>query len=189
MLISVLVLSLVFNLCDAAPRRVGFPLNRFPGAHKLQIKKRGSVDSSACLDAHNTKRALHSASPLTWDDELARKAQRWANHLASIGSLKHDPNAKAGENLYFSYSSVPQETSCQDAVNAWYAEIKDYDFNNPHFSHKTGHFTQVVWQATTKLGVAKATTVRGRGYVTYIVARYAPPGNYLGQFAENVSKN
>lgn len=42
MLISVLVLSLVFNLCDAAPGRVGFPLNRFPGAHKLQIKKRGS---------------------------------------------------------------------------------------------------------------------------------------------------
>lgn len=77
------------------------------------------MDSSACLDAHNTKRALHSASPLTWDDDLARKAQHWANHLASIGSLQHDPNANAGENLYFSYSSAPQETSCQDAVDAW----------------------------------------------------------------------
>lgn len=185
----VLVLSFAFFFCDAAPGRVGFPLRRFPSEDKLQIRKRSSVEASACLEAHNAKRALHSASPLTWDDDLASKAQAWADHLASSGSMQHDPNADEGENLFVSYSSEPHWSSCQDAVEAWYAEIKDYDFNHPRFSRKTGHFTQVVWKATTKLGVAKATAQQRGFYVTYIVARYSPRGNYLGQFAENVSEN
>lgn len=189
MLTPVLVLSLAFFFCDAAQGRVGFPLRRFPSEDKLQIRKRSSVDESACLEAHNAKRDLHSASPLTWDGNLASKAQAWANHLASIGSMQHDPNADEGENLFVSYSSEPHWSSCQDAVEEWYAEIKDYDFNDPRFSSKTGHFTQVVWKATTKLGVAKATAHHGGFYVTYIVARYSPPGNYQGQFAENVLEN
>ena len=30
------------------------------------------------------------------------------------------------------------------AVDKWYDEIKDYNFNNPQFGHNTGHFTQVI---------------------------------------------
>jgi hypothetical protein len=42
-----------------------------------------------------------------------------------------------------------------------------------------GHYTQVVWPATTKLGMATVRNPRG----TYIVARYEPAGNVLGQSA------
>lgn len=41
------------------------------------------------------------------------------------------------------------------ATENWYLEIKDYDFNNkgmPTEFHKVGHFTQVVWKKSTKLG-------------------------------------
>ena len=38
-----------------------------------------SSDISAYLSAHNTIRAQHGASALTWSDELASKAQQWAN--------------------------------------------------------------------------------------------------------------
>ena len=53
-----------------------------------------------------------------------------------------------GENLY--WSSRETTEPCTDAIKAFYEEIKDYDFDNPGFSDKTGHFTQVIG-ATEKL--------------------------------------
>lgn len=146
------------------------------------------VDAAACLAAHNAKRALHqNTDPLTWSDTLAQHAKAWADFMAENGTFAHDPNRKdEGENLYMSYSSSGV-SSCADAVESWYGEIEDYDYNNPRFSSATGHFTQVVWKATNKVGAALAKKVNSKGITeTYIVARYSPPGNYLGQFASNV---
>ena len=53
-------------------------------------------------------------------------------------------------------------------------EIKDYDFENPGFNGATGHFTQVVWKESVKLGC---------GYSgSYITCRYCPAGNMMGAF-------
>ena len=30
------------------------------------------------------------------------------------------------------------------ATEMWYSEVKDYDFQKPEFTTKTGHFTQVL---------------------------------------------
>lgn len=38
-----------------------------------------SGDIQAYLSAHNSIRAQHGAAPLTWSDQLAGKAQQWAN--------------------------------------------------------------------------------------------------------------
>ena len=38
-----------------------------------------NTDIQAYLNAHNTVRAQHDAVPLTWSDNLASKAQKWAN--------------------------------------------------------------------------------------------------------------
>ncbi len=46
-----------------------------------------------------------------------------------------------------------------------------------------GHFTQVVWRNSTKMGVARASNSSGW---TYVVTNYSPPGNYVGQYDENV---
>ena len=45
-----------------------------------------------------------------------------------------------------------------------------------------GHFTQVVWKDSKKLGIGIATGKIG----TVVVANYLPPGNYKGKFGENV---
>ena len=37
----------------------------------------------------NQERTDHRLPVLRWDDELAAKAQAWANHLADAGSLSH----------------------------------------------------------------------------------------------------
>ena len=41
------------------------------------------------------------------------------------------------------------QCSGSKATKDWYAEVKDYDFNNPGFSFKTGHFTQVTFEKIT----------------------------------------
>jgi hypothetical protein len=70
------------------------------------------------------------------------------------------------------------------ATNAWYNEIENYDFSNPGFSQNTGHFTQVIWKGSTKLGVGFAFTENGDN--GFVVAQYSPPGNVIDAFAENV---
>ena len=67
-----------------------------------------------------------------------------------------------------------------------YAEIKKYDWKNPGYQRGVGHFTQMVWKSSTKLGVGIAFNERSKK--TYIVARYSPAGNFLGRFSENVMR-
>lgn len=66
----------------------------------------------------------------------------------------------------------------------WYDEVKAYDYNKPGFSLETGHFTQVVWKNSTKLGFGFA---KKDDYIVG-VGLYAPPGNWLDDFKENVLK-
>jgi hypothetical protein len=49
---------------------------------------------------------------------------------------------------------------------------------------QTGHFTQLVWKATNKMGAGIAYTSDRKQ--VYVVAQYTPPGNYEGQYQENV---
>jgi glioma pathogenesis-related protein 2 len=71
-------------------------------------------------------------------------------------------------------------------VTSWYNEVKKYNYNNPVFQKETGHFTQVVWKSSTKLGMGLAAGKHGRSNAHYCVAEYRPYGNYAGEFRENV---
>ena len=84
-----------------------------------------------------------------------------------------------GQNLAFMAGA---ELTGQGAVDMWYREIDDYNFEKPGFSGSTGHFTQVVWKGSTHIGIGRATK-KGK---TYVVANYIPPGNVEGQFEKNV---
>ena len=55
------------------------------------------------------------------------------------------------------------------------------------FSSGTGHFTQVIWKESTKLGIGRVEKHVDRyGRCAFIVARYKVAGNLLGAFTENV---
>lgn len=54
----------------------------------------------------------------------------------------------------------------------WYNEVKDYDYSKPGFSMKTGHFTQVVWKGTKRVGCGR-TACNGHPLIT---CEYAPAG-------------
>ena len=131
------------------------------------------------LAAHNSYRMMHGADPLMYDEDLARDAQEWAQYLANKGlPLEHAQDIDEGENLAF--SSFPNFATSADATDSWYNEVEFYDFENPGFSGATGHFTQVVWKGTEKLGCGIAGD--------FVVCRYSPSGNITnpGFFAANV---
>ncbi|EDW97885.1 Golgi-associated plant pathogenesis-related protein 1 [Drosophila yakuba] len=130
------------------------------------------------LEEHNRLRKKHGSAPLELDDELTKGCEAYAKVLADSGKLEHSSSGgKYGENLCMR-SDKPLE-----CVQNWYDEIKDYDFEKGEFGMKTGHFTALVWKNTNKMGMGQATD--SKGYY-WVVARYYPPGNVVGQFKENV---
>eukprot|EP00116_Pleurobrachia_bachei_P003076 sb/3463338/ len=96
-----------------------------------------------------------------------------------------------GENIWAYYMTrgnlkKTDETMAQEAVDAWYNEVKKYSFWFPGFSKKTGHFTQLVWKDTTKMGMAIAKD----NDKAFICCNYIPQTflaitqPFLGQIAE-----
>ncbi|XP_041793673.1 Golgi-associated plant pathogenesis-related protein 1-like [Chelmon rostratus] len=135
------------------------------------------------LKAHNDYRAKHNAPPMTLSSELNATAQRWADHLLASNSMGHS-NTDDGENVYNMFSSATIKLTGKEAVDSWYSEIKDYSWSRPGNSDETGHFTQVVWKESTKLGVGMATN----GNKAFVVGQYRPAGNMIGReyFEKNV---
>lgn len=132
----------------------------------------GSEEQS-CLDKHNELRARNGAKPLTWNYEAAK----WAEEHTKSCVMSHSQNRPGyGENLAFGYGS-PAE-----AIQAWYDEIDSYRANPGRFSMEAGHFTQVVWKATSELGCYNR-NCNGR---QYLMCEYKSPGNVGGQFEANV---
>lgn len=92
------------------------------------------------------------------------------------------PKQIYGENLAMSSS---RNYSPTDGARGWYAEKKDYEPGTPiptDFSKfKAGHYTQLVWSKTKKIGAGKAVVQTGdfAGW-TVIVCNYDPPGNWEG---------
>ncbi|MDZ8239605.1 MAG: CAP family protein [Nostoc sp. ChiQUE01a] len=145
---------------------------------------------SDAVSEHNTYRSKHKSPNVTNDNTLNESAQAWAQTIAAKGDLEHSTNRNnVGENIYWGGESTNLGSA---AVQDWYSEIKDYDYNNPVFSGTTGHFTQVVWKGSTKVGCGAApgpATIEGTKYDgVYVVCQYSPAGNLQGQFADNVLK-
>jgi uncharacterized protein YkwD len=131
------------------------------------------------LDSHNRARRDHCAAPLAWSAKLAQVAQRWANALRDKGCAFEHSRGSYGENL------AAGTTGTLDAaavVGLWYDEVARYRFPDGGFSMATGHFTQVVWRGTTHVGCGRS---RCKDLDIW-VCEYDPPGNWEGQYRDNV---
>ena len=144
--------------------------------------------------AHNKYRAMVQTDPalpdLAWTPEIADVAQAYSEKLAADGcSLVHSQGAY-GENLY--WQSGMQVTP-EDVVKSWYDEVACYTLG-PFMqgdacnqacitnmnSSGCGHYTQVVWRSTLRLGCGMATCPDGAEIWT---CNYDPPGNWVGETA------
>ncbi|KAI5958093.1 hypothetical protein KGF57_002901 [Candida theae] len=131
--------------------------------------------SKDILDAHNSKRALHGVSALSWDQDAYQYAQNYANQYSCSGNLQHS-GGKYGENLGVGYKSG------STVVDAWYDEGNNYNYNT---ASSFDHFTQVVWEGTTKVGCAYK-DCSAQNWGKYIICSYDPAGNIVGQGKANI---
>ena len=147
------------------------PLNRYPPPPPPPVVLPPSTNQ--WLTSINAYRLLHNAPPVQWSATLAQLEQSHTDACVFAHSID-----QYGENLGLGYASVI------DAVNAWYSEVSNYDYNNPGFSMNTGHFTQLVWINTKYIGCSQTVCPQLRG--TFYGCKFDPPGNYNGQYQTNV---
>ncbi|KAG8732860.1 hypothetical protein FRC11_010459 [Ceratobasidium sp. 423] len=150
-----------------------------PSTTKASEGSSGNAEIDAYLKGHNDIRARHGATALTWADDLAAAAAKWAENC--IWEHSKGRVGKFGENL-----AAGTGLGAAAAVKMWTDEVSEYNPANPQYSH----FTQVVWKATTEVGCAVRSCnnllSNYSGAVNYHVCEYRKPGNVIGQFAENV---
>lgn len=150
----------------------------------------GGVDRGANLEqrllaAHNRERIATGVPALAWDAALAADAAVWARALARSGQFKHsdadpsDPEVQ-GENLW---AGTPGAWSPEEMVGYWVAEKRDYKpgifpaVSRSGDLDKVGHYTQLIWRTTRKVGCAIDRSQRE----DILVCRYSEGGNVMGE--------
>lgn len=160
------------------------------------------TERDVLLAQHNQSRS--SATPsaanmtrLAWDPNLETVAQNWAaqcnfshnaNRNNAYAGLSSNTGS-VGENLYITTSSRASAlTSASGATALWAAEVADYSFatNSCAAGKVCGHYTQMVWANTRRIGCAVQFCPTVIGLPTFtnaqlVVCDYNPAGNFIGQ--------
>ncbi len=136
---------------------------------------------STILLHHNAYRQALQLPGLNWSSTLAGDALVWARHLAGIDKGQHDTGivGMEGENIwwgtanYYSFGSM---------VDDWGSEQKAFRYGifpdcRVNHSAMVGHYTQIIWKNTQSVGCALV----GNGKTDFLVCRYSPAGNFIGE--------
>ncbi len=141
--------------------------------------------------AHNRIRQTVAVPPLIWDNNLAAIAQNWANTC----TYSHNPtetSTQLGENIFIIFSPDKNSNiaSPEQVVESWADERQCYDYQSNTctacpYSTMCGHYTQLVWSTSKKVGCGMANCAagspNGNGPMQIWVCNYEPPGNWVGQ--------
>ncbi len=137
------------------------------------------------LAEHNAARRAVGTPDLVIDPDLNRQALEYAQQLARTGTFQHSPNSarpNQGENLW---AGTASRFTHEQQAGAWINEDQYYIHDRFPFVSNTGrwqdvgHYTQIIWRDTKRLGCGIATG----GGRDYVVCRYSPAGNFIGEFA------
>lgn len=142
------------------------------------------------LTMHNCARrsTAPAASPrlnlLSWDPALATFAQNYANNC----QYAHNTSAPYGENLYAGAVSAGFPTGVEAAAATdWANEDVNYNYAANSCSGVCGHYTQMVWRSTARVGCGIRQCTANSPFQppflnwTLVVCNYDPPGNVSSQ--------
>ncbi len=141
------------------------------------------ADAGRAPHARLFQTAKHSEDDYNEGENIARSTA----HIGFVAPTPIDPNV---EYTHPATGSARDLYDVNGSVDAWASEAFYYQGNAVDSGnlHKVGHYTQIVWKTTRKVGCGRAIskvytyfnnveTV----YYEWVVCRYSPPGNYLGQ--------
>lgn len=150
--------------------------------------------ASDFIKIHNLIRNKLKVGNLEWSNKIANFSKEWADYLARTNEckMKHRPREGPysqlyGENIFWASATVwtnsnreIQNIIAKEVVNSWVSEVKDYNYSNNTCKQGEvcGHYTQVVWKKTKKLGCSMS-ICPDKGQIW--VCNYNPPGNYIGE--------
>jgi hypothetical protein len=135
------------------------------------------------LAAHNRERAALGLEPLAWDPELAAHASAWSGELAQSDVMQHaeqESDDPQGENLW---AGTTGAYSPEGMVGSWAEEKAQFrpgrfpEVSRTGHWKDVGHYTQMVWRETDRVGCAVAA---GADF-DYLVCRYRTAGNVIGE--------
>merc|ERR1719245_2095753 len=151
-----------------------------------QCIKKLDTDADRWVRAHNIFRCMHNAPYVIWSASAAENAQAYVDTLTGLAhsdSYKIPaPAGPAGENLAMGQSDL------EAATNAWYQEVVDCSWPGCKEStngKSVGHFTAMIWSATTEIGCATKTSN------SIFICRYLnAPSNYgwNDDYVQNVAE-
>ncbi|KAI9659040.1 MAG: hypothetical protein M1821_002000 [Bathelium mastoideum] len=186
---------------ESSSSSVAAPVTSAPASTSSSAPLPTDSMASAAVVRHNDHRRNHTGTPdVAWDDTLASEAQTVANmcnwtHVTTVGSGDYGQN----------YGASPAGSTIEDAIEMWYSETNIFlssyygqlspanrgctdEGNGAYSCPEYGHFTQMIWKATTKIGCAIGDC--SNGYVggdggdapgsddpVFQVCNYGPPGN------------
>ncbi|KAM3364269.1 hypothetical protein ACQJBY_014550 [Aegilops geniculata] len=129
------------------------------------------------VNLHNRARAADGVGPVVWNNNVAKFAQDYAAERRADCRLVHS-GGRFGENIYWGSS---QRMTAANAVNSWVSEKQNYHrgSNTCDTGKVCGHYTQVVWRRSTRIGCARVICDSNRG--VFIICSYDPPGNVRGR--------
>ena len=139
------------------------------------------VRSNLQVVAHHNRLRSRVASGLTrlppatnmlevhWDEELAQVAQRLADQCVfdhDCSECRRVGRFSVGQNLYQAFTTrTEKRTDWVGAIDSWFNEIELLPISSISsfaFSPSTGHFTQLAWAATNKIGCGVTQYPSGR---------------------------
>ena len=138
------------------------------------------------LNAHNVERQKLGIPLLVWSKTLEAYADKYAisqdkTQAGCAGALIHS-KGPYGENLYWYWTTTRAPATPNQALTDWISEKRHYNYktNTCASGQQCGHYTQVVWAKTRRVGCV-AHKCTSNPLATYIICNYDPPGNYIGQ--------
>uniref|UniRef100_A0A8C8SG81 SCP domain-containing protein n=1 Tax=Pelusios castaneus TaxID=367368 RepID=A0A8C8SG81_9SAUR len=141
-----------------------------------------------CVKVHNNLRSnviptARNMRHMSWDPALAKSAKAWAkrcqfdhNIYLKVPGKMHPDFTPVGENIWTGSLSL---FSVSAALQKWYDEVTSYNFNTRSCTAKCGHYTQVVWDTSYKVGCAvqfcpRVTGFKGLTDGAHFVCNYGP---------------
>lgn len=121
---------------------------------------------------------------MAWDSELATIAQRWANQCRfGHDTCRNVRRFQVGQNVATAWSTGSNPSSLRNLITSWYDEVAQFDRNQVErfvFNMNTGHYTQMLWAASVRIGCGYVNHMVGNRNTVLLVCNYGPAGNVRG---------